>query len=197
MPRQPKLRPKSYVPGYSDGFYDLPIADVDDHGEQSEQRVFRVKRKHVLKACDRCRVKKTKVYHSLIIQLRKADSTVRRKTTMQSLLSIQPPMSLQRETSYTSQGLLAGVSTTAQQEEPNPTNKYQIRRNARIPPLPRRQSPPKTLQTLHQQRRLSRGLPPPRNSRRTPTHTRHSRPPRADPASRGNLQQRRSGGGVG
>lgn len=29
--------------------------------ERQDQRVFRVKRKHVLKACDRCRVKKTKV----------------------------------------------------------------------------------------------------------------------------------------
>jgi hypothetical protein len=29
--------------------------------DKRDQRVFRVKRKHVLKACDRCRVKKTKV----------------------------------------------------------------------------------------------------------------------------------------
>jgi hypothetical protein len=29
--------------------------------DKRDHRVFRVKRKHVLKACDRCRVKKTKV----------------------------------------------------------------------------------------------------------------------------------------
>lgn len=69
MSRQPKLRPKSHIPGYSDGLYDLgmvaPIADLEARQsfceERREQRVFRVKRKHVLKACDRCRVKKTKV----------------------------------------------------------------------------------------------------------------------------------------
>lgn len=69
MSRQPKLRPKSHIPGYPEGLYDLglsaPIADLENRtgfGEdRREQRVFRVKRKHVLKACDRCRVKKTKV----------------------------------------------------------------------------------------------------------------------------------------
>lgn len=67
MSRQPKLCPKSHIPGYSDGLYDLgviaPLPDTRQGfcEERREQRVFRVKRKHVLKACDRCRVKKTKV----------------------------------------------------------------------------------------------------------------------------------------
>ncbi|KAL4895683.1 hypothetical protein BDV59DRAFT_172955 [Aspergillus ambiguus] len=68
MSRQPKLRPKSHIPGFPDAMYDLagvsslsqlePRAGMGD--ERHDQRVFRVKRKHVLKACDRCRVKKTK-----------------------------------------------------------------------------------------------------------------------------------------
>ncbi|PKY09070.1 hypothetical protein P168DRAFT_315106 [Aspergillus campestris IBT 28561] len=68
MSRQPKLRPKSYIPGFPDAIYDLSAVQslsqlesraglIDD---KHDQRVFRVKRKHVLKACDRCRVKKTK-----------------------------------------------------------------------------------------------------------------------------------------
>ena len=69
MSRQPKLRPKSQIPGYSSGLYDVglvaTLADREaDHGtceKRREQRISRVKRKHVLKACDRCRVKKTKV----------------------------------------------------------------------------------------------------------------------------------------
>lgn len=59
----------------------------------------------------------------------------------------------------------------------------QIRRNARIPPFPGRKSPPKTLQVLHQQRRLPRRSPR-RSPRRTPSNTRNPRPPRANQTSR-------------
>ena len=69
MSRQPKLRPKSHIPGFPDAMYDLATmsslsqleAPVSLGEDKHDQRVFRVKRKHVLKACDRCRVKKTKV----------------------------------------------------------------------------------------------------------------------------------------
>lgn len=69
MSRQPKLRPKSHIPGFSDAMYDLAgvssLSQLESRAglgeERQDQRVFRVKRKHVLKACDRCRVKKTKV----------------------------------------------------------------------------------------------------------------------------------------
>lgn len=63
MSWQPKLRPK----GFPHGIDDFAVASLElEHrsrtGEDKrDQRVFRVKRKHVLKACDRCRVKKTKV----------------------------------------------------------------------------------------------------------------------------------------
>ncbi|KAI9369593.1 hypothetical protein BJX61DRAFT_536312 [Aspergillus egyptiacus] len=68
MSRQPKLRPKSYVAGFPDAIYDFSavptLSQLETRNslseEKSDQRVFRVKRKHVLKACDRCRVKKTK-----------------------------------------------------------------------------------------------------------------------------------------
>ncbi|RAL16693.1 Zn(II)2Cys6 transcription factor domain-containing protein [Aspergillus homomorphus CBS 101889] len=68
MSRQPKLRPKSYIPGYPDAMYNLAavasLSQLESRvgltDEKHDQRVFRVKRKHVLKACDRCRVKKTK-----------------------------------------------------------------------------------------------------------------------------------------
>ncbi|KAL2818314.1 hypothetical protein BJX63DRAFT_70535 [Aspergillus granulosus] len=68
MSRQPKLRPKSHIEGICDGIYDFPtLSSLSQHGphlalseDRPDQRVFRVKRKHVLKACDRCRVKKTK-----------------------------------------------------------------------------------------------------------------------------------------
>ncbi|KAL3447091.1 hypothetical protein BJX65DRAFT_104418 [Aspergillus insuetus] len=68
MSRQPKLRPKSHIEGFPDGVYDFrTLASLPQHGhhmamseDKPDQRVFRVKRKHVLKACDRCRVKKTK-----------------------------------------------------------------------------------------------------------------------------------------
>ncbi|OJJ34940.1 hypothetical protein ASPWEDRAFT_171771 [Aspergillus wentii DTO 134E9] len=68
MSRQPKLRPKSHIPGFPEGLYDLatiaPLSELESRQgfaeDKREQRVFRVKRKHVLKACDRCRVKKTK-----------------------------------------------------------------------------------------------------------------------------------------
>ncbi|KAJ5126759.1 hypothetical protein N7448_007538 [Penicillium atrosanguineum] len=63
MSWQPKLRPK----GYSHTIDDFAVASLSElehrprTGEDKrDQRVFRVKRKHVLKACDRCRVKKTK-----------------------------------------------------------------------------------------------------------------------------------------
>ncbi|PLB48150.1 hypothetical protein P170DRAFT_361296 [Aspergillus steynii IBT 23096] len=68
MPKQPKLRPKSHIPGFPDAMYDLSaissLSQLESRAglgdEKHDQRVFRVKRKHVLKACDRCRVKKTK-----------------------------------------------------------------------------------------------------------------------------------------
>ncbi|KAL3463268.1 hypothetical protein BJX64DRAFT_126435 [Aspergillus heterothallicus] len=68
MSRQPKLRPKSHMDGYPNGIYDFStLSSLSQHGahmpfneDKPDQRVFRVKRKHVLKACDRCRVKKTK-----------------------------------------------------------------------------------------------------------------------------------------
>lgn len=80
MSQQPKLRPKLHISGYSRSLYDLgvvaPMAGLEAltvfGEERREQRVFRVKRKHVLKACDRCRVKKTKVSepvssHTLVV----------------------------------------------------------------------------------------------------------------------------------
>lgn len=68
MSRQPKLRPKSHIPGFPDAMYDLAamssLSQLEARAslgeDKHDQRVFRVKRKHVLKACDRCRVKKTK-----------------------------------------------------------------------------------------------------------------------------------------
>ncbi|PYH45795.1 Zn(II)2Cys6 transcription factor domain-containing protein [Aspergillus saccharolyticus JOP 1030-1] len=68
MSHQPRLRPKSYIPGYPDAMYNLvavtSLSQLESRAgpadEKPDQRVFRVKRKHVLKACDRCRVKKTK-----------------------------------------------------------------------------------------------------------------------------------------
>ncbi|KAL4917820.1 hypothetical protein BDW62DRAFT_75270 [Aspergillus aurantiobrunneus] len=67
MSRQPKLRPKSHMAGHTNAVYDFPtvssLSQLESHlalGEKHDQHVFRVKRKHVLKACDRCRVKKTK-----------------------------------------------------------------------------------------------------------------------------------------
>lgn len=69
MSRQPRLRPKTHIPGYPEDWYDSATATnlteleygQGATGDRREHRVFRVKRKHVLKACDRCRVKKTKV----------------------------------------------------------------------------------------------------------------------------------------
>ncbi|KAL4975661.1 hypothetical protein BDW66DRAFT_65683 [Aspergillus desertorum] len=68
MSRQLKLRPKSHIAGFPDAIYDFPtvssVSQLESRialsEEKRDQRVFRVKRKHVLKACDRCRVKKTK-----------------------------------------------------------------------------------------------------------------------------------------
>jgi hypothetical protein len=69
LSRQPNLRPKSHIAGFPDALYDFstvsPLSQLESRiassEEKHDQRVFRVKRKHVLKACDRCRVKKTKV----------------------------------------------------------------------------------------------------------------------------------------
>ncbi|KAJ5596823.1 hypothetical protein N7450_003281 [Penicillium hetheringtonii] len=61
--QQPKLRPKGF-PHTIDNFAVASFSELEHHSRTGEdkrdQRVFRVKRKHVLKACDRCRVKKTK-----------------------------------------------------------------------------------------------------------------------------------------
>ncbi|CAG8924077.1 unnamed protein product [Penicillium salamii] len=63
MSWQPKLRPKGF-PHSIDDFAAMASLSELEHRARTEdkrdQRVFRVKRKHVLKACDRCRVKKTK-----------------------------------------------------------------------------------------------------------------------------------------
>ncbi|CEO59169.1 hypothetical protein PMG11_03854 [Penicillium brasilianum] len=63
MPWQPKLRPKGF-PHSLDDFAVASLSELEHRSrtgeEKRDQRVFRVKRKHVLKACDRCRVKKTK-----------------------------------------------------------------------------------------------------------------------------------------
>ena len=69
MSRQPRLRPKTHIPGLPEDWCDSTAAaklNELEYGQgatsdRREHRVFRVKRKHVLKACDRCRVKKTKV----------------------------------------------------------------------------------------------------------------------------------------
>lgn len=64
MSWQPKLRPKGF-PHTIDDFTVASLSELEYRtrtgDEKRDQRVFRVKRKHVLKACDRCRVKKTKV----------------------------------------------------------------------------------------------------------------------------------------
>ncbi|KAE8150891.1 hypothetical protein BDV25DRAFT_153638 [Aspergillus avenaceus] len=68
MSRQPKLQPKSHIPGFPEAMYDFAtistLSQLETRAavgeDKHDQRVFRVKRKHVLKACDRCRVKKTK-----------------------------------------------------------------------------------------------------------------------------------------
>ncbi|KAJ5491300.1 hypothetical protein N7539_002867 [Penicillium diatomitis] len=63
MTWQPKLRPKGF-PHSLDDFALASLTELEHRSRTGEdkrdQRVFRVKRKHVLKACDRCRVKKTK-----------------------------------------------------------------------------------------------------------------------------------------
>lgn len=68
MSWQPKLRPKGY-PHTIDDFAVASLSELEHRSRMGEdkrdQRVFRVKRKHVLKACDRCRVKKTKVCFAL------------------------------------------------------------------------------------------------------------------------------------
>jgi hypothetical protein len=72
MSRQPRLYPKSQIPGISNGIVALggavaPLSSArpepPQHSGEAKRhhRIFRTKRKHVLKACDRCRVKKTKV----------------------------------------------------------------------------------------------------------------------------------------
>jgi hypothetical protein len=70
MSRPPKLYPKSAIPGFTDNLstlggvlvpfpgFELSLSSGED---KNPHRVFRTKRKHVLKACERCRVKKSKV----------------------------------------------------------------------------------------------------------------------------------------
>ncbi|KZN93361.1 Fluconazole resistance protein [Penicillium chrysogenum] len=64
MSWQPKLRPKGFPHGIDDFVAVASLSELEHRARTGEdkrdQRVFRVKRKHVLKACDRCRVKKTK-----------------------------------------------------------------------------------------------------------------------------------------
>ncbi|KAJ5167289.1 uncharacterized protein N7482_006070 [Penicillium canariense] len=85
MSWQPKLRPKGF-PHSIDDFAVASMSELEHRSKTGEdkrdQRVFRVKRKHVLKACDRCRVKKTKpcnrcsVYnHPCLFRERKATQT--------------------------------------------------------------------------------------------------------------------------
>ncbi|SPB43651.1 LNS2 (Lipin/Ned1/Smp2) family protein [Aspergillus niger] len=84
MSRQPKLRPKSHIPGFPDAIYNLAavssLSQLESRAglgdDKHDQRVFRVKRKHVLKACDRCRVKKTKVGEVLGSSLSSFTSTL-------------------------------------------------------------------------------------------------------------------------
>ncbi|KAJ5901702.1 hypothetical protein N7495_002230 [Penicillium taxi] len=67
MSWQPKLRPKGF-PHSIDDFAVASLSELEHRSrtdEKRDQRVFRVKRKHVLKACDRCRVKKTKVCYGI------------------------------------------------------------------------------------------------------------------------------------
>ncbi|CAI7607249.1 unnamed protein product [Penicillium glandicola] len=64
MSWQPKLRPKGFPHSMDDFAAVASLSELDHRArtgdDKRDQRVFRVKRKHVLKACDRCRVKKTK-----------------------------------------------------------------------------------------------------------------------------------------
>ncbi|CAG8044566.1 unnamed protein product, partial [Penicillium nalgiovense] len=64
MSWQPKLRPKGFPHSIDDFAGVASLSELEHRAQTGEdkrdQRVFRVKRKHVLKACDRCRVKKTK-----------------------------------------------------------------------------------------------------------------------------------------
>ncbi|KAG0158501.1 hypothetical protein PDIDSM_6016 [Penicillium digitatum] len=64
MSWQPKLRPKGFSHSIDDFAAVASLSELEHRARTGEdkrdQRVFRVKRKHVLKACDRCRVKKTK-----------------------------------------------------------------------------------------------------------------------------------------
>ncbi|KAJ6098448.1 hypothetical protein N7499_002822 [Penicillium canescens] len=64
MAWQPKLRPKGIPHSIDDFTAVTSLSELEYRTRTGEdkrdQRVFRVKRKHVLKACDRCRVKKTK-----------------------------------------------------------------------------------------------------------------------------------------
>ncbi|KAJ5131304.1 uncharacterized protein N7515_007343 [Penicillium bovifimosum] len=64
MSWQPKLRPKGFPHSIDDFAAVASLTELEHRAraveDKRDQRVFRVKRKHVLKACDRCRVKKTK-----------------------------------------------------------------------------------------------------------------------------------------
>jgi hypothetical protein len=74
MSWQPKLRPKGFPHSIDDFAAVATLSELEHRARTGEdkrdQRVFRVKRKHVLKACDRCRVKKTKVCQTDIVRLR-------------------------------------------------------------------------------------------------------------------------------
>ena len=77
MTWQPKLRPKGF-PHSLDDFAIASLTELEHRSrmgdDKRDQRVFRVKRKHVLKACDRCRVKKTKVKYSYLVASGNCDS---------------------------------------------------------------------------------------------------------------------------
>lgn len=68
MSRHPKLCPKSHITDLKNDvctlsrLTKLPQLEPSLHqtGARRDNGIFRVKRKHVLKACDRCRIKKTK-----------------------------------------------------------------------------------------------------------------------------------------
>lgn len=99
MSWQPKLRPKGFPHSMDDLAAMASLSELEHRAraeEKRDQRVFRVKRKHVLKACDRCRVKKTKVCppRALAVEGILTLSSVRWETTLQSLFCIQSPVSL-------------------------------------------------------------------------------------------------------
>lgn len=96
MSWQPKLRPKGY-PHTIDDFAVASLSGLEHRSRTGEdkrdQRVFRVKRKHVLKACDRCRVKKTKVCFTLY-------PLSRRVTDHRSVMGNSPAIAAQYTTTH-------------------------------------------------------------------------------------------------